>query len=72
MKVTVKGQVTIPQPIREFLGISIHSEVDFIREGNRVVLVAKGQTGGTSKFAKSVGVLKNKWTTAGLMKLTRE
>jgi AbrB family looped-hinge helix DNA binding protein len=72
MKVTVKGQVTIPQSIRDYLGITIHSEVDFVRHGDRVVLVAKGELGGASKFAKSVGVLRSKWTTAGLMKMTRE
>lgn len=39
MKVTTKGQVTIPQHIRRFLGIVPHSEVDFRIEGGSVVLV---------------------------------
>jgi AbrB family looped-hinge helix DNA binding protein len=39
MKVTTKGQVTIPQHIRRFLGIVPHSEVDFRIEGESVVLV---------------------------------
>ncbi|MEC5125935.1 AbrB/MazE/SpoVT family DNA-binding domain-containing protein [Verrucomicrobiales bacterium BCK34] len=39
MKVTTKGQVTIPQHIRRFLGIVPHSEVDFLIEGESVVLV---------------------------------
>ncbi len=36
MKVTVKGQVTIPVQIREKLGITPNSEVDFVEEGGRV------------------------------------
>ena len=33
MKVTAKGQVTIPVQIREKLGITPNSEVDFVEEG---------------------------------------
>ena len=36
MKVTTKGQVTIPQDIREQLGIYPGSEVEFIIDGNSV------------------------------------
>ena len=39
MRVTIKGQVTIPQQIREKLGIKPHTEVDFVAEGERVYLV---------------------------------
>ena len=41
MRVTVKGQVTIPQDIREKLGISPADEVDFIEENGRVYLLKK-------------------------------
>lgn len=41
MKVTTKGQVTIPQTIREKLGIMPATEVDFIEEKGRVYLVKK-------------------------------
>ena len=33
MKVTTKGQVTIPVIIREKLGITPDTEVDFLQEG---------------------------------------
>jgi len=36
--VTTKGQVTIPKPIRDALGIGPHDRVAFIREGERVLL----------------------------------
>ena len=38
MRVTIKGQVTIPEHIREKLGIRPQSEVDFIEERGRVYL----------------------------------
>ncbi len=38
MRVTSKGQVTIPQAIRERCGLTPHTEVEFIEEGGRVVL----------------------------------
>ena len=38
MKITTKGQVTIPQDIREHLGLLPHTEVDFEVQGDAVVL----------------------------------
>jgi AbrB family looped-hinge helix DNA binding protein len=38
MRVTSKGQVTIPKAIRDRAGISIGSEVDFRVEGDHVVV----------------------------------
>ena len=40
MRVTSKGQVTIPKSIRDRLGIAPGSEVDFIVDRSRVELVA--------------------------------
>lgn len=37
-KVTSKGQVTVPKPVREALGIKEGDEVVFRVEGNRAVL----------------------------------
>ncbi len=42
MRVTVKGQVTIPQHIRELAGIRLHSEVEFYFEDGKVWLVPAG------------------------------
>ena len=41
MRVTTKGQVTIPQPIREKMGITPNTEVDFVEENGRVYLTTK-------------------------------
>ena len=40
MRVTEKGQVTIPKQIRDKLGIGPGSEVDFVEEGQSVKIVA--------------------------------
>jgi AbrB family looped-hinge helix DNA binding protein len=37
--VTSKGQVTIPKTIRELLNIHAKDRVEFVREGNRVLIV---------------------------------
>jgi AbrB family looped-hinge helix DNA binding protein len=38
MRVTSKGQVTIPQDIRERYGLLPHTEVEFVAEGGTVFL----------------------------------
>ncbi len=38
MRVTTKGQVTIPQEIREAMGFLPHTEVRFVRKGNAVYI----------------------------------
>lgn len=43
MKITTKGQVTIPQDIRERLGLLPQTEVEFEVRGD-VVVVTKAQT----------------------------
>ena len=53
MRVTIKGQVTIPQNIREKLGITPAAEVDFVEEKGRVYLVKrKGKKTTTGRFRK--------------------
>ncbi len=72
MRVTIKGQVTIPQDIREKLGIIPADEVDFIEEKGRVYLLKKkGGTKGTSRFRKLRGIANVKMTTDEIMALTR-
>ncbi len=41
MRITSKGQVTIPQAIREKLGLYPHTEVEFAVERGRAVLRPK-------------------------------
>jgi antitoxin PrlF len=37
--VTTKGQVTIPKQIREALNISPNDKVDFVQEGEKIVMI---------------------------------
>jgi AbrB family looped-hinge helix DNA binding protein len=72
MRVTTKGQVTIPQHIREKLGITPSTEIDFVEKGGRVYLVKKkGRKIPTRKFKKLRGVATVKMTTDEIMALTR-
>jgi len=72
MRVTTKGQVTIPQNIREKLGIFPAAEVDFVEEKGRVFLVKrKGETVKIQRFKKLRGVATVKMTTDQIMALTR-
>ena len=72
MRVTIKGQVTIPQHIREKLGITPSTEIDFVEKGGRVYLVKKkGGKPATRNFKKLRGVATVKMTTDEIMALTR-
>lgn len=72
MRITTKGQVTIPQPIREKLGISPAVEVDFVEEKGRVYLVKKrGGSSKTRKYRRLRGIATAKMTTDEIMTLTR-
>ena len=46
MRITSKGQVTIPQAIREQCGLLPHTEVRFELEEGRVLLVKQDPSGG--------------------------
>ena len=48
MRVTEKGQVTIPKPIRDKLGIGPGSEVEFVDRGDNVVVLQARDAGGTT------------------------
>ena len=70
MKVTSKGQVTIPKEIRNSLDIAPNSEVEFRKDGQRVYLVKKKRRGPVD-FSRFVGVADAAMTTDELMALTR-
>lgn len=73
MRVTIKGQVTIPQNIREKLGITPASEIDFIEENGRFFIVKrKGATANNRRFKNLRGISNVKMTTDEIMALTRE
>ena len=72
MKVTVKGQVTIPVQIREKLGITPHSEVDFVEEDGRVYIKRRiSPIPPISRFHRFRGAATVKMTTDEILALTR-
>ena len=72
MRVTTKGQVTIPQHIREKLGITPATEIDFVEEEGRFFLVKqKSGRRASRKFGKLRGAATVKMTTDEIMALTR-
>ncbi len=72
MKVTIKGQVTIPQFVREKLGIGPSSEIDFVEENGRFYIVKKkGGAESKGRFFKLKGVASVRMTTDEILALTR-
>jgi antitoxin PrlF len=73
MRVTSKGQVTIPGAIRQKLGIFPQSEVEFVVEGNTVIL--RTVTAKTSRGKRVVETLRGRatvrMTTDEIMAFTR-
>jgi len=72
MRVTTKGQVTIPHEVREELGIRPNSEVDFIKvkKGYYRLVKAKKKRP-ESRFIALRGTATVKMTTDEIMALTR-
>ena len=54
MRVTEKGQVTIPKPIRDRLGLGPGSEVDFVDEGDGVRLITLAAEEAEARRAESI------------------
>ena len=72
MRVTTKGQVTIPLEIRKKLNITPATEVDFVVDENgRVYLEKKADQPTSNRFSKLRGVATVKMTTEEIMALTR-
>jgi AbrB family looped-hinge helix DNA binding protein len=73
MRITSKGQVTIPQDIRERYGLLPHTEVEFAVD-NGVVVLRKAE-GGNRRVREWVrqyrGSLRAGMSTDELMRLTR-
>ncbi|MGF1515783.1 MAG: AbrB/MazE/SpoVT family DNA-binding domain-containing protein [Elainellaceae cyanobacterium] len=72
MRITTKGQVTIPQRIRETLGITPETEIDFVEDNGRFYIVKTETPKPTSKFKKLRGIATAKLSTDEIMSLTRE
>lgn len=71
MKITSKGQVTIPLLIRKEFGLKPGTEVEFVAEGKKVVLKRCEGDAIEAWLKGATGVAKGKTTTAKIMKLTR-
>jgi AbrB family looped-hinge helix DNA binding protein len=70
--VTRKGQVTIPKPVRDYLGIRPGSQVDFRRTDDGGVVIEKADgPRPPSRFAKARGSAGPGMTTDELMALLR-
>ena len=73
MRVTIKGQVTIPRNIRQHLGISHHSEVDFVIEGERVYIRKMPQPEPGSRVLETLaGTATKQLSTDDILQLTRD
>ena len=73
MRVTSKGQVTIPRDIRRKMGIATHTEVEFVIERDAVILrLVKGSPSkGKHVVETLMGRASVKMTTDEIMALTR-
>jgi AbrB family looped-hinge helix DNA binding protein len=75
MRITSKGQVTIPIEIREKLGLLPETEVEFRVEGNAVRLIkvrgGRARTRGQNVVANLRGTSDTKMSTEEILALTR-
>ncbi len=71
MRVTSKGQVTIPRHFREKLGIAPNRGGEFWEEEGRVYLLRKRASDLSKRFKALRGVATVKMTTEEIMKLMR-
>jgi len=73
MHITTKGQVTIPQDIRERYGLLPHTEVEFVIENDSVVLrkLNSGNRQAREWMRRYRGTADAGKTTDEIMRLTR-
>jgi AbrB family looped-hinge helix DNA binding protein len=75
MRITSKGQVTIPQNIREEMGLLPDTEVEFVVDGSAVRIVkvepAKGESRGRRLIRQLRGKATVSMSTDEIMALTR-
>jgi AbrB family looped-hinge helix DNA binding protein len=51
MRVTERGQVTIPKRLRRRFGIDAHTDVEFVERDGALLLVKSAQAGFLDRFA---------------------
>ena len=70
--VTSKGQITIPKPVRDLLGIGPGSQIDFQRTPDgRIVLVKVEKKSRPNRFARLRGHAGRGLSTDEIMAMTR-
>ncbi len=76
MRITSKGQVTIPQEIREKFGLLPDTEVEFVAKGNTVQIVKVKSPARPSRGEALVGRLRGRgsvtMSTDEILALTRK
>ena len=72
MRLTSKGQITIPRRIREILGLTPETEVDFVEDNGRFYIVKTEAPRPTQKVKRLRGIATTQLTTDEIMNLTRE
>ncbi|MEZ5404890.1 MAG: AbrB/MazE/SpoVT family DNA-binding domain-containing protein [Verrucomicrobiia bacterium] len=73
MRITTKGQVTIPQNLREECGFLPHTEVRFKKMGNKVVIEKTSSRRSQIRewIEKARGSATSGYTTDEIMRMTR-
>jgi AbrB family looped-hinge helix DNA binding protein len=75
VRVTSKGQVTIPQEIRERFGLLPDTEVEFVARGKRLEIVRSAEPArrrrGRAMVDRARGTAKVRMTTDQILALTR-
>jgi len=76
MRITSKGQVTIPRSIRERFGLLPHTDVDFVADGGAVRIVKAGPENGDRRRRLVLRGLRGRATvsmsTDEILSLTRD
>ncbi len=72
MRVTSKGQVTIPKNIREVLGIIPQSDIEFQEDNGRFYIMKKSAQKSTKNYERLRGISTARMSTEEILNLTRK
>lgn len=70
--VTSKGQVTIPKPVRDLLGIEPGTKVEFRANDAGEIVLMRADKAPPSRFAKLRGTIASDLTTDEIMAMLRD